>query len=54
MLDAKIFDGKSIRDRWKHLIIEEIGGLGINDWLVFYGNKLQTRKRISQSIRKGT
>lgn len=41
MLNSKVFGGKSIKDRWKHLIFEEIGGIGLNDWLVLYGDNYE-------------
>lgn len=39
LLNAKIFGGKSIKDRWEHLVIENIGGIRLEDWLVFYADK---------------
>ncbi len=41
MLNSKVFGGKSIKDRWKHLIFEEIGGIGLNDWLALYGDNYE-------------
>jgi hypothetical protein len=40
LLNAKIFGGKSIKDRWEHVVIEQIGCIGLEDWLVFYADKL--------------
>lgn len=40
LLNAKIFGGKSIKDRWEHIVIEQIGCIGLEDWLDFYGDKL--------------
>lgn len=39
LLNAKIFGGKSIKDRWEHVVIEQIGCIGLEDWLVFYADK---------------
>lgn len=39
LLTAKIFDGKSIKDRWGHLVFVAIGGIGLSDWLDLYGDK---------------
>lgn len=40
MLEAKIFEGKSIKDRWEHVVIVNIGGFCWEDWLDMYMNKL--------------
>lgn len=40
LLNAKVFNGKSIKDRWEHLIIEHIGGIPLESWLEFYGHKI--------------
>ena len=40
LLNAKIFDGYSINERWEHLVFENIGGIWINDWLAYYGDKI--------------
>lgn len=31
LFNAKIYNGKSIKERWSHLILVEIGGLSIDD-----------------------
>lgn len=33
LLSAKIFDGKSMKERWEHIIFETVGGIGLKDWL---------------------
>ena len=38
LLNAKVFDGKSIKDRWEHIIFATIGGIGLNDWLEKYND----------------
>ncbi len=40
LLNAKVFNGKSIKDRWEHIIIEQIGGISLKDWLEFYSHKI--------------
>lgn len=40
MLEAKIFDGKSIKDRWEHVVIVNIGGFNYEEWLEMYMGKL--------------
>lgn len=40
MLEAKIFDGKSIKDRWDSVVLCSIGGIPVEDWLDQYGVKL--------------
>ena len=37
LLNAKIFNGKSIKDRWENLVIEEIGAVWIKRWIDIYG-----------------
>lgn len=39
LLTAKIFDGKSIKDRWGHLVFVTIGAIELDDWLDLYGDK---------------
>ncbi len=39
LLNAKVFNGSSIRDRWEHIVIENIGGILIEDWLEQYRDK---------------
>ncbi|WP_027407152.1 hypothetical protein [Anaerovibrio sp. RM50] len=33
MFEAKIFDGRSIKERWNELVIVGIGGIRIKDWV---------------------
>lgn len=40
MLEAKIFEGKSIKDRWEHVVIVNIGGFCWEEWLDMYMDKL--------------
>ena len=39
MLHAKVFHGSSIKERWDHIIIETLGGIGLEDWLSRYGDQ---------------
>ncbi|MCH5273452.1 MAG: hypothetical protein J1E35_07240 [Lachnospiraceae bacterium] len=39
MLNAKIFDGKSIIDRWEHLVFVSIGGIRLDEWLNCFNDK---------------
>lgn len=39
LLNAKIYNGQSIKEKWEHIIFVNIGGIPINDWLDYY-NKL--------------
>ena len=36
LLEAKIFDGSSIKDRWEHIVFEAVGGVSLESWLDFY------------------
>lgn len=38
LFGAPIWDGKSIRDRWEQMVILEIGGLSVDEWLKMHGN----------------
>ncbi len=40
MLNAGVFDGQSIKERWKHIILYNIGGIGTPDWLNMYQDNL--------------
>ena len=40
LFNAPIFEGRSIKDRWDHLVIEEIAGLSLEGWLDIYKEKL--------------
>ena len=35
LFEAKIFNGKSIKDRWDDIIITSIGGISIEEWTDF-------------------
>ena len=39
LFNAKIYDGRSIKDRWHNVVIEMIGGICTEDWLEIYKNK---------------
>ena len=39
MMEAKIFDGKSIMERWNSVILCNIGGVPVEDWLDQYGKQ---------------
>ncbi|MEY8428528.1 hypothetical protein AALA00_12595 [Lachnospiraceae bacterium 46-15] len=32
LFEAKIYDGKSIKDRWEELVLVNIGGISVDDW----------------------
>ena len=32
LFEAKIYDGRSIKDRWDELVLVSIGGVNIDDW----------------------
>lgn len=36
LVDAKIFDEKSLRERWDNVLIISIEGVNLDDWLIFY------------------
>ncbi len=38
MLNAKVFHGRSIKEKWDHMIFENIGGIGLDDWFMQYGD----------------
>ena len=38
LLNAPIYDGRSLRERWENVVFEEIGGLSVDDWLKLYRN----------------
>ena len=40
MLNAKIYDGRSIKDRWEHVIVCNIGGISVENWLGYYKDKI--------------
>lgn len=39
LLNAKIFDGRSIGERWEHMVFIAVGGIRIEDWLEIYNEK---------------
>ena len=36
MLEAKVFDGKSIKDRWNEIVSISIGGINFDEWKIDY------------------
>lgn len=36
LFTAKIYNGRSIKDRWESVVIVQIGGLPVSDWLESY------------------
>lgn len=40
LLNAPIWDGKSIRERWNTVVFTQIGGLCVDDWMEMYGGGL--------------
>lgn len=38
LFNAKVFDGKSLKDRWEDVILFQIGGVDIEVWLELYGD----------------
>ena len=39
LLNAKIYDGFSIKDRWKNIVFVNVGGIHIEAWLDIYQDK---------------
>lgn len=33
LFSAKVFDGRSLHDRRKNVVLLQIGGLGVDDWM---------------------
>ncbi|MBR3497535.1 MAG: hypothetical protein IKO05_00905 [Selenomonadaceae bacterium] len=49
LFEAKVFDGKSIKERWEHVVVFQIGGAGIEDYMEYAGKEfLSNRKRINE------
>lgn len=40
LLNAKIYDGLSIKDRWNNILFMLVGGIHIDEWLMFYKENL--------------
>ncbi|WP_407400439.1 hypothetical protein [Anaerovibrio sp.] len=38
MVNYPLFDGKSMKDRWDHIIVHHIGGYPTRDWLASWTN----------------
>lgn len=36
LVDAPIFDGKTFREQWNNVVIYNIEGCGIDDWLQYF------------------
>ena len=39
MFTAKIYDGRSLKERWEHAVICNIGGIDAKTWLSYCGDK---------------
>lgn len=39
LLNAPIYNGRSIKDRWENVVFENIGGISTEDWLRFNKGK---------------
>ena len=40
LFNAPIFEGHSIRERWDHIVIEEIAGLSLEAWFEIFRDKI--------------
>ncbi len=40
LFHAKVFDGKSLKDRWEDVVLLQIGGINTEDWMKMYGECL--------------
>jgi len=54
LFTAKIYDGLSIKDRWDKIVVEQIGGLPIDDWMYFHYEQLKfhmlkERKQVNEN-----
>ena len=38
LLSAKVFDGRSMQERWEHIVFSAIGGIALEEWLACYGD----------------
>ena len=36
LFTAKIYNNQSIEDRWEHLVIVNIGGIPVLDWIKYH------------------
>ena len=36
---AKVFDGKSLKDRWDAVVLFQIGGIDVDVWMELYENR---------------
>ena len=43
MLEAKVFDGRSVKDRWEQVVFSVVGGISLDDWLETYEDKLSNK-----------
>ncbi|MBR0260788.1 MAG: hypothetical protein IJQ85_03240 [Selenomonadaceae bacterium] len=39
LFEAKVFDGKSLKERWEHIVVLEIGGMCIKDFMKYFGGE---------------
>ena len=40
MLEAKVFNGKSIKERWNEIELITIGAINYNEWLEMYNENV--------------
>lgn len=40
LLTAKVYDGKSMKERWEQIVFSTIGAIDIDDWMQFYRDDL--------------
>ena len=50
LLSAEVFNGKSIKERWDHVVFCNVGGISIDDWLHSYP-KLPVETKIEREMR---
>ena len=49
LFEAKVFGSKSIKERWEHVVVFQIGGFGAEDFIEMYGEDiLRNRKRVDE------
>ena len=40
LLTAKVYDGKSMKERWDYIDFSTIGALGLDDWMQYHRDEL--------------
>lgn len=43
LFHAKVFDGRSIYDRWDKIVFVNFGGIDVNDWILDESNQLKIK-----------